>query len=153
MGIFAPIIKIVVTIVWPWILSNVWPILQKQIVNVSIIVIDWLVKKIKDYFSSKSEARAEQAEEKAESATRNAENSADDQEAENYRKEAAVWKQVAEQYRQDLEESKRKISEYETEAKSNIKDKIKELKPNLSSDSGTLNLSVNGSSHNLPKIQ
>jgi len=153
LGIFSSIIEIIVETVWPWIIKNVWPIIQQQVISMFAEALGWLTKKIKKLFSSKSKERAKEAEEKAEFAEKKSENASNEKEADTYRAEAAVWREVAEQYRQDLEDMKQKITELETKAKSNTKNEIEALNPSLNLGSKLPNLSIGGATHQLPKIK
>jgi len=153
LGIFSSIIETIVKIVWPWIIENVWPVIQQQVISIFIEALGWLTKQIKKLFGSKSKERAEQAEEKAESAEQKAKSTSNEQEANSYRAEAAVWREVAEQYRQDLEDMKQKITELEAEAKSDTKNKIKKLNPSLDLSSKAPSLSLDGATYQLPKIK
>ena len=146
MGFYTLLIKTVVRVVWPWILANVWPIIQSLIINIIAELLSGLVQKIRDFYGSKSKARSDQAEENAKSA----ESASDDEVS---RAVAAVWREVAEHYRQDLEDMDKKVKALEEEAKKEASDKIGALKPVLSIDSEKPSLSIGESSHSLPIIK
>lgn len=111
------IIKKIVQVVWPWVVKNIWPIVQQYLIKLCAEGIAWLVQSIKDILKERSKQRADEANFNAKEAESKASKSeADSKEYHAYKAEAEVWRKVAEQYEKDIEEVKSKVSNLEAES-------------------------------------
>ena len=88
---------------WPWIVENVWPAIQKMIIETFVLVVENLKNTIFEWFSEQKRNQEEAARRKAEEATRKAEAAQDKAEAEKNRAIAEVWREVAEGFRRENE--------------------------------------------------
>ena len=113
------VIKFILEKFWPWFKAFVWPYIKDHVADLISFAIEMMKKMMKKFFEEKSESRQQEASQKAQDAEKNANNSPDIHEAEKYRAIAQIWREVFEQYRRDNEDLKRKLDEFEAEAKRN----------------------------------
>lgn len=152
MSFSAFIFEAVANIVWPWIKSNVWPIIMQKILSEVPILINWFIQKIKDLITEKSQMREQEAKEKAAQAEQKASSAKSQSEVEFYKREAAIWKTVAEQYKNDLADIKSKVSNIEKEMQTEVVTEIAKIDPEVTITPTGANVKISGNTINLPKL-
>lgn len=127
MGFFDEVMKFIVKKFWPWFKEFVWPYIKEHVKELIVFAIGELKKIIKKWLSNKSETREREANQKAQEAESQANDSSITAEAEKYRAIAKIWREVAEQFRSDNEEMKRRLDEFEAEAKMRSEAEVNDL--------------------------
>jgi hypothetical protein len=127
----ADVIKKALEVVWPWIVENIWPVIQSQFITIFISSFGWFIEKIKELVKTKNEGRAKEAEENAVAAEKKADTETDESVIYGYRAEADVWRKVAEQYKEDLAELSMRVTELEEKTKKDLNDGIQESTPEV----------------------
>ena len=94
---------------WPWIVENIWPTVEKMIVETFDSVADNLKGDILEWYTEIKTRQAENAKRRAEAAETRAESSRDKAEAEKHRAIAEVWREVFEETRRENEALKEKL--------------------------------------------
>ena len=101
--IYKQLIKWFVKVVWPWIVINIWPLVEEKINEIFKEVAAAIERRLNEWFESRNRAKADTAQKKAEEAEARSNSASSDAEAEKQRAVAEVWRQVAEQFRQENE--------------------------------------------------
>lgn len=140
-------------VIWPWIIANVWPIIQQYLIQLAAEAVRWVMMQAKDWVVGTFNNRGKQAEAKVEEEERRAEEHEEGSpDWREHKARADVWRNVAEQYRQDNEGLKKKLEEVEAEAVRDIHEDVKELTPDLDITGKTPTVKVKGTVHSLPTI-
>lgn len=87
----------------PWVVKNIWPILQQEIIGIFKKVVSNFEESLDEWLVNRSRAKADAAQKKAEEAEVKSKSASSDAEAERQRALAEVWRQIAEQFRQENE--------------------------------------------------
>jgi len=152
MALSAGIKRLVFEFVWPWVVENIWPILQAHVIDLLLKGLRTLSESIFHEVKHRDDASSTEAEEKADAAERSAKLA--DTEAERDKQEsiAKIWREVAEKYRVDNEELRRKIEDIATRKQHDLCTDIRSSSPSLEQRNEVLVLTLNGKSTSLPAL-
>ena len=150
MNIWNQIVKWLTKVFWPWFVKDVWPCIKKRMIEIITSLFDHLQDEIKDFMSSKSKDREENAKQKAKEAEQKASSAKNAADSEKYRTSAKIWRKVAETYKKDNEELKQKIETLLNKTKKEIKSEIGALDIHANFSGEDTHLTIGNTSHMLP---
>lgn len=146
------IIKKLSEVFWPWVVKNIWPLVQQYIIQLAAEALAWLALRIKDLFNDKSNERAEQAKANSETAEQKAAEAGNNSnEYHAYKAEAEVWRKVAEQYKKDIEDLTQKVTALENESIEEFKEDIHEFTPEVATSEQSATVKIGNTTHQLSK--
>lgn len=152
MSVYAPALEWAIKIFWPWILQNVWPAIQKMLVDLIVSLVRRLIGKINETFSDTGKKRAKQAKEKAQFAEDLAASASDKDQADIHLARAAIWREVEQQYKSDMEKMNKRISDLEATSLREAHKEVQSLSPELDVGSTQPTLIVGTHTRKLPEI-
>jgi len=125
--IYKQLVKWFVMFVWPWIVNNIWPLLEEKINELFMKVAADFERRLIEWLESRNRAKADTAQKKAEEAAARSNSASNDAEAEKQRAVAEVWRQVAEQFRQENEVLKVELNEVTIKSASDFRSALDSL--------------------------
>ena len=104
-----------------------WPEIKKFIGKYIKELLSWFEKWLKDRFTKRSNANAQEADSRAENAAQNAARTSDPNEAEKWKAIASVWREVAEKFRREKEELEGDLAAAREQAEAKADDSLRGL--------------------------
>lgn len=127
-----------------WFIKTAWPEIQKMIVKLLPVIMEWFASVIEEAFKKKTRQKAEAAKEKSQAASEKAETASTDTEAAAYRAEAETWRKVAQDYERELAEIKQVLKESQQQVQPIIENEVNHMDPEkLFTNPNTQELSLN----------
>lgn len=144
-------LKLLLKVVWPWILSKIWPAIQEKIANSITDLLMKLIDKIQDFFSKKSEKYREEAKENFRSAGEDYRNAKTEEGRRYSEKWMLIWKSKAEEFAQDSVEMDDYLKNLKEEVEKSVNKAVDIGNDDLKAD-GEGGVSYNGKSIALPSL-
>ncbi len=129
---------------WPWFIKFVWPLIRDHVRDLVRLVLDDLVKSVKKWHASRTQAREQVAIRRAVDAERAAEGASNASEREKHEAIAQVWREVAEMFRQENEELKAKLDTLTAELNAEAGRRITASEPTVQQHGSGLRLLMAG---------
>lgn len=135
------LVKLIITVFWPWFRKTLWPVIQKFIVALLLEVLEFIREWIAEWLRSRKE-REQRAREQAEEAERQAQGATGHAEKAEWQAKAQVWRIVAEEMRQENEQLQEQLERVMQEASARAEARVKYVTPEIITSGGQTMIKV-----------